>query len=339
VVLEKSKHASHDTLSQIQENRFMSSNPPSLDRRSLMLGSAAAAVGMLASHTAAQMAPSPNPRRRSLRIAHLTDVHVQPERSGGQGFAAALQHVQSVARPDLILFGGDNVMAVDTESGSQPDRARAQLDLWTSVLAAECSTPHRICIGNHDVLAMHPVEGKAWACDAFGLDRRYHRFDQSGWRFIVLDSTFPIDDGSHRYTARLDDEQFDWLSSELASAAPGMPVFVLSHIPIVCACAMFDGENEKTGDWHIPGAWMHTDARRIKDLFWKHKNVKVAASGHIHLADRVDYLGTTYLCNGAVSAGWWKGPCQEFDNGYGVIDLFDDGTSEASYETFGWKNA
>lgn len=307
-----------------------------LDRRQFVASAVGLAAGTLAVPASAQITAPANGRNRVLRIAHLTDCHVQPEKGGGEGLAAALRHAQTHTRPDLILFGGDNVMAVDSKNGREPDRVNAQVEVWKSVLRDNLSTPHRICIGNHDVLAMKPREGKQWACDLFGLDRRYYRFDQAGWRFVVLDSTFPLEDGNHGYTARLDDEQFDWLASELGATPAEMPVFVLSHIPIICFCAMFDGENEKSGNWVTPGAWMHTDARRIKDLFWKHRNVKVAASGHIHLADRVDYLGTTYLCNGAVSAGWWGGDYQEFTNGYGVIDLFDDGSSESGYATFGW---
>jgi 3',5'-cyclic AMP phosphodiesterase CpdA len=82
---------------------------------------------------------------------------------------------------------------------------------------------------------------------------------------------------------------------------------------------------------------MHIDARRIKDLFREHPNVKLALSGHIHLKDRVDYNSVTYLCNGAVSGSWWGGPYQECPPGYALVDLFSDGSFEYEYRTFGWK--
>lgn len=112
---------------------------------------------------------------------------------------------------------------------------------------------------------------------------------------------------------------------------------VVSHIPILSASAYFDGDNEKDGDWKVPGAWMHIDARRIKDLFARHANVHLCLSGHIHLVDRVDDLGVTYLCNGAVSGAWWKGPNRECDAGYCVVDLYDDGSFEHAYVTYGWQ--
>ena len=87
-----------------------------------------------------------------------------------------------------------------------------------------------------------------------------------------------------------------------------------------------DGDLESTGSWVIPGAWCHIDARRIKNLFHQHPNVKVCLSGHIHLVDDVTYLGVRYLCNGAVCGGWWKGDYQEFAPAYALVDFYDDGT-------------
>ena len=126
------------------------------------------------------------------------------------------------------------------------------------------------------------------------------------------------------------------LTEDLAAIPAATPTLLLSHQPIFSAAAFFDGENEKSGHWQVPAAWMHIDARRLKDLFKQHRNVKLALSGHLHLVDRVDYCGVTYLCNGAVSGAWWKGDNQECDEGYGLIDLYDDGTFDHQYVAFHW---
>ena len=118
------------------------------------------------------------------------------------------------------------------------------------------------------------------------------------------------------------------IARDLAAVSPKVPVCILSHIPILSACVFFDNDLESTGSWVIPGAWTHIDARRLKDLFRRHPNVKVCLSGHVHLADDVTYLGVRYLCNGAVSGGWWKGDYQEFAPAYAVVDFFEDGTVE-----------
>lgn len=308
-----------------------------LSRRSLLAAGAAGLVvpGSLVSAAASSISTGKQARKRVLRFAHLTDVHLQPERSGGEGFAAALNHVQSLQdAPDFIMFGGDNVMNVDGREGAQ--RADVQLDLWKSVLREHCSLPWKTVIGNHDILRLDNDSGKAWAMDAYGLSSRYATFDRSGWRFILLDSTSPQKGGG--YKGRLDEEQFDWMKRTIESTPETTPICVVSHIPILAACAYFDGDNEKSGDWCVPGAWMHLDARAIKDVFHQHDNVKLCISGHIHLVDTVDYLGVRYACNGAVSGGWWGGPNQEFEPGYALVDLFDDGSTEVEFMTYGWKS-
>jgi len=159
-----------------------------------------------------------------------------------------------------------------------------------------------------------------------GLDNRYYTFENKGWKFICLDSSFYA--GSKKaYTAKLDNEQFSWLKNELKNTNPETPVCIASHIPILSAAVFFDGDNVKKGEWEIPGAWMHTDAKKLKSLFYKYPNVKVALSGHIHLADKTEYLGVNYFCNGAVCGGWWNGNYQEFGPAYAIVGFYEDGTA------------
>ena len=208
----------------------------------------------------------------------------------------------------------------------------------------DCSLPIEACIGNHDVWGWNqpdsaakgtePLYGKKWATE------------RSAWQIAIAASigragisscsTAPLGPTPDTYEARLDAEQFDWLAN-LAAVDAATPVLVLSHIPIISAAAFFDGDNEQNHVWTVPGRWMHLDARKIKDLFLKHPNVKVCLSGHLHLVDRVTYNGVNYLCNGAVCGGWWKGTYQECGEGYAVLDLFDDGSFDCQYVGYGWK--
>ena len=315
-------------------------------RREWMVRSGAAAVcaGLASAMPAAQPGESPADARgrRVLRFAHLTDIHVQPERGAEAGMAAALRHAQSQPDPpSFILQGGDAIM---DGLGVSLDRLRQQWSCWHKVYKAECRLPVEHVLGNHDIFGWdrkkskatgsEPEYGKRHALEQMGLERSYRSFDRAGWHFVVLDSV--QHDAGRVYQARLDDEQFEWLSADLAATDPSTPVIVCSHIPIVAACAYFDGENEKTGDWVVPGRWMHTDARRIKDLFVRHPNVRLAISGHIHLMDRVDYAGVTHLCNGAVSGNWWKGPYDQTPAGYALIDLYEGGGFSRQYVDFGW---
>lgn len=307
-------------------------------RRELVRGIGAATLGVAAwlhlrSRASAQRA------RRVLRIAHLTDIHVQPEGTAVQGMVRCLEAVQEMPdRPDLILFGGDNVMDVFAQNR---ERARVLGDLWRKLVREHCQIPCRLCVGNHDVWGWNreksgcsgnePDYGKKWALETFELTSSYYAFEQAGWKFIVLDSTYPH---GNDYKGRLDDEQFEWLQQELKRTPASTPVFVLSHIPILSASAFLDGQNEKTGDWVVPGAWMHIDARRIIELFYRHQNVKLCVSGHIHLLDKVEYNGVTYICDGAVSGAWWRGNYQQTPPGWGLIDLYADGSFTHEYRSF-----
>ncbi len=306
-----------------------------MTRRDFLQCAGAASVAVAVMPITTPVEKRPLNRQRLLRIAHLTDVHVQPEQSAPEGMARALQHAQSLSdKPDIIFNGGDSIM-----DALKADKARTktQWQIWQSVLKNECALPVVHCLGNHDVWGWKMKEkvikqdhlyGKQWAMDEFGLTTRYYSFDKAGWHFIVLDSTHAAKNG---YVAKLDEEQFAWLQDDLKKTPPATPVCVLSHIPIICFCSFFDGDNEKSGNWQVPGAWMHIDARRIKDVFRQHANVKVCLSGHIHLQDEVTYLGVKYLCNGAVSGNWWDGAYQEFPPAYVVVDLYDDGSSESEY--------
>jgi 3',5'-cyclic AMP phosphodiesterase CpdA len=301
-------------------------------RRTVIATAAATLVGGASVSTL--LAADQEPKaKRLVRFAHLTDVHVQTDRAADRGFETALAHVQQQADPpEWIMFGGDNVMNVDGKAGAAT--ADQQLKTWNRCLKNGLSIPYQICVGNHDVLNNDAVDGKKWAVDSYGLSHPFYRFDRNGWRFIVLDSTMPSESG---YKARLDEAQFDWLRKELQDTESQIPIAIVSHIPILSASTFFDGENEKSGNWVVPGAWMHLDARTLKDLFLKHTNVKLSLSGHIHLVDEVRYNTMVYYCNGAVSGGWWKGPFQEFGNGYALIDLFDDGTVQRTFVNFPWQ--
>ena len=309
------------------------------------LSLAAAAVPSLAAATA--------PRTRRLRIAHLTDIHLQPELGAARGFAACLAHVQTQptavdrdvadnGTPNLIITGGDTIM-----DAFEADMARTKLqwELWRKLKADHCGLEVHSVVGNHDVwgwsrakagtTGTEPLYGKRWVCDEFGRDLSYTSFDRGGWHIVLLDSVFPHEQS---YIGRLDDAQWDWLERDLAAVDPATPVIIFSHIPILSATplAVAGPSKPETALINIPGGRIHVDGDRFLKLFTSRRNIKACAAGHMHLVEQLDYQGVRYLCNGAVSAGWWKGLNRDTDFGYAVIDLFDDGTIERHYVPYGW---
>lgn len=281
-------------------------------------------------------------RAPALRLAHLTDMHVQPERRGGEGYAAALQSLSKLdPPPDLIVTGGDHVMDV---FGTDLTRANVQWDLYERVLRENTKLPVYPIIGNHDVWGwglpdqVPPATvdyGKAMALDRLQLRQRFYSFDAGSWHFICLDN---IERRGSNYFGGLDEEQTEWLHGDLKATGPEKPICVFSHIPLLCACAFFHGGTERVRDdhWHVPDAWMHRDVKHLLNRLKPYK-VRLLMSGHMHLVDRVDYIGMTFLCDGAVSGAWWQGAHQEFAEGYGVVDLWPDGTFAHQYVSYGWR--
>ena len=113
-------------------------------------GAAAALAGCGVSMTGARTIASPGRAgKRALRVAHLTDAHVTPDRDAPAGIAACLQHVHALKdRPDVILTGGDCIM--DALNAPEPS-VRDQWAVWTRAFADHCSIPAHHCLGNHDI--------------------------------------------------------------------------------------------------------------------------------------------------------------------------------------------
>lgn len=305
------------------------------------------------------VAPSSGNRQRVLRTAFLTDIHLQPQGRAAEGFTACLRHVQALKdQPEVIFCGGDAIM-----DGFAADKTRTQEQwaLWQKILREECSLPMECCIGNHDIwggnrrrsgtTGTEQLYGRKWAMDVFGISSPYRSFDRAGWHFIFLDSVMIRGDGevevdkhNFGYAGQLDPAQFAWLEADLQKVPPDTPVCIVSHIPIVSIAALFTGATGqeqlvRDGNWIVPGSWVHIDAKPLKELFGRHRNVKLCLSGHLHLQDRVDYNGVTYLCNGSVCGAWWKGPLRECSEGYTLLDLFNDGSFEHRYVSYGWSAA
>lgn len=313
---------------------------------SVLAACAPAATGIPAAVTSASE-PSPTPaapaRQLALRIAHISDMHIEPSGPGREKFSRAMRHVQTLSPSvDFVINAGDCVMDA---LYSNRDRAMEQWDAFQSVLSSSFPLPVYHAIGNHDVWGWglrqseqdmykdDPLFAKGLVMQRLGLSNRYYSFEQGGWRFIVLDSIHPreVEESDHPYTGKLDDEQYDWLVKELESTSASTPVCVVSHIPIFCACELIDGNNEASGNWVMPGAWMHIDARKLWTLFWQHPNVKLCLSGHTHQVEDLRYHGVKYLTNGAISGNWWKGSYFDFPPGYVLLSLYDDGSSESEY--------
>ena len=294
-----------------------------LSRRDILVGAPGLAVGYLTAQVLGE--PSePVARQDRTRLAHLTDVHMEPGSMPEKRFAEALEHAQDQGA-DLIVNGGDAIMdALVTE--------RKVVDMcWSTyhrIVKQHNSLPLLNVLGNHDVFGWgtddRRPEAKAETLERIGMQSAHYSREIGGWKIIVLDSIGWAPERPRGYTALLGQEQIDWLRAELE--ATNLPAMIISHIPILSACAYFDGPNEKSGDWNVPGEWMHLDARSLQRLFSQHPNVKLCLSGHIHLVDSLRFADVEYFCNGAVSGYYWKGDYLGFGPAYALVDLYPDGS-------------
>ncbi len=305
------------------------------------MGAGALGSDAFARSTSGSVAPANRSASRVLRFAHLTDSHIQPELRAEAGVASCLRHVQDrTDAPTLLVTGGDLIMDSFAEGF---DRTKQQWGLFTGAFKRECSIEVRHCIGNHDIWGWNKAKsktkgdekgwGKSWATEALGLERAYYSFAKAGWRFVILDSVLPFED---RYLGGLDDAQYEWLSAELSTNA-AQPTVVISHIPILSVVAMMADGKLQDNKFVLPAASVFTDGARVHRLLKQHRQVKACVSGHIHMNERIELDGLTYICDGAVSGAWWKGRKERCGEGYGLFDLYDDGSFKHEYVEYGWK--
>ncbi|MCU0337548.1 MAG: metallophosphoesterase [Sediminibacterium sp.] len=290
-----------------------------------------AALGGLANVVNPQISTATNlSKRKRVRMAFVSDIHIKPTEHAEKGFRAALKSIHTQKEIDFVMNGGDSIM--DALNASR-EKVSAQWELWHRILKEENTYTWYHCLGNHDAWGWQMKDvavrndalfGKQWALKELQMEKAYYAFTQKNWKFIVLDSAQENNGG---YIARIDAEQWSWLEQELAQTPVNLHICIVCHIPIVSFCsALFSDKNEANGDWRISRALLHVDARQLIDLFAKYPMIKCCLSGHIHLQDAVHFKGIQYYCNGAVSGNWWNGSFKGFAPAYALFDFMEDGS-------------
>ena len=297
-----------------------------MKRRELLkhMGLSAGVVALGGTTGIVSAAAQKSKRKRVLRIAHITDVHIRPEENAPARFAKCLEEIKK-HKVDFFLNGGDTILAADYNDITR-ERVNELWNVWRETTRGINGFEIHSCLGNHDMWWAAPnkqdaMYGKDYVVKQMGTPGRYYSFDKKGWHFIILDS-------NNKNAGSLDDEQRGWLEKDLQTVTAGTPVICLSHYPILAVCTHVDGGN-------------HTDSKYISDLFYKHRDKKITClSGHMHLLDNAVYNGVHYFCNGSMSGYWWgsgdefsagKNYYKQTPPGYTILDLFEDGSLNNEY--------
>lgn len=315
-----------------------------LDRKNFLKIMGASSLGLLSSKTLAKgffnSFDEEKISSKPFRMAHLTDIHIEKGLVAEKGFASCLNAVNSLTqKPDIILNGGDAIMnAAFTFS---KEKIKKQWSLFHNLLASDNKIPVHHCIGNHDLYGGWPLstsfeeDSKHTAMDEYKMESPYYSKQFGKWKFIVLDS-IRAKNSIPGYYAELDEEQMIWLKNELQNTPKDLFICIISHVPVLSICTLFDGNKDKT-NWSIPNNCLHSDAAELTSLFYQYPNIKACLSGHIHMIDHINYLGVDYYCNGAVSGSWWKGNHHQFAPSFSVMNFFDDGKVSREINYYNWQ--
>ncbi|MGN8070374.1 metallophosphoesterase family protein [Mucilaginibacter sp. 22184] len=270
-------------------------------------------------------------KKRVLKIAHITDVHIRPEYNAVARFKKCLEMIKK-DKVDLILNGGDSIYAADYDN-IKKERVIELWNCWKDSIELVKDIPMYSVLGNHDMWWQGKGDelfGKPGVIKMLGLKNNYYSFDKNGWHFIMLDSNHPKSPGM------LDEDQWNWFVQDVQSSN-GKPTLIMSHYPLLSCTGIIDNKPDFIGPFKVSGSYNHLDIMKFIEVFNKNKNIKVCLSGHIHLLDKVWYNDVSYLCNGAASGFWWepgddgKSSYKQTVPGYSILNLYSNGSFDDQY--------
>ncbi len=275
----------------------------------------------------------PPEKAETFRFVFATDIHLKPDKHSVDKFNRAIAYINNMKpKPHFVITGGDlieNSYALDFDSADK------LYNLYQNT-CKKFDMPVHDVVGNNDLFygskksgenSSHPEYGKGMFRKRLGNGTTYHSFDYGRWHFILLDSIERTEEGGYR--GYIDDEQFNWLSDNLAEIGKERPVCIALHIPLVSTFSQIH-----IGTLVAPAkfAIVNNGTRIIKELLSNY-NVKLVLQGHLHIIEELKYKNTTYITGGSLSNAR-KAPIFEHPDGFVVVDVSGNEFSW-KYETYG----
>jgi 3',5'-cyclic AMP phosphodiesterase CpdA len=267
----------------------------------------------------------------SFSFVFMTDMHIQPERDGLEGFTEAIRAVNDL-NPDFVITGGDLVMDA---MGVKYSRADSLFNLYAE-LVKDLNMPVYNTMGNHDIYGIYSASGADPLHNEYGekmfenrLGETYYSFSYQGWKFFILNSV--EDTHRDRYIGYIDSTQMDWIKDELEKTDTITPVVISTHIPFITVNAQKYIRPTAAND----SSSVIVNGREVLDLFSNH-NLKLVLQGHMHFVEDIFIDGINFITGGAVSASWWQGPYRDDEEGFMLFSVREE-EFEWRYVDYGWE--
>lgn len=260
----------------------------------------------------------------------MTDIHLQPENNATEGFKLAIDSINKL-KPDFVITGGDLIMdALEANYGRADSLYQLYIETIKNVEAPVYNT-----LGNHEVFAwysacgadtIHPERGKTMFRNRIG--ETYYSFDHKDWHFLILDSVEEAE--GEGYVGGIDDQQMKWIKEDLSKLGTDVPICVSVHIPVfTMLMQFFYGSQEPNGQGLVID-----NSKELLDLFKEH-NLKLVLQGHTHFLEDIYIGGIHFITSGAVSGHWWRGPHNDCEEGFLLLNVKGD-DFEWEYIDYGW---
>jgi Icc protein len=239
---------------------------------------------------------TPAPPPADFVFIHASDTHISP---ASLVRTQRLRAIVDSVKPAFVIITGDLVKDAlrvgEAEATGYYDLFQSERDKF--------SAPVWLVPGNHEnfgieralslVSPRNPLYGRGMYHHYFGPD--YYSFTFGGVHFVGLNS---VDIDDQWYYGHVDSTQVEWLSRDLATVPPGVPVVTFNHIPFFTAVETINGYMDgppapsaitvrgKTSFRHAVSNAGEVIARISGHPY------DLALGGHMHVREQLRYEGT-----------------------------------------------
>ena len=109
-----------------------------------------------------------------------------------------------------------------------------------------------------------------------------------------------------------------------------MPLIVVCHMPWLSSLFAAAHGNDK----QPPEGRLVQNNKALIRLFHG-RNLRLVLQGHLHVYERLEWRGVTYITGGAVCGRWWRGSYHGTPPGFVELELHPD-RIDACYRELPW---